>query len=219
MKLFAKGHLIFLLISFICSSQTQAFRLCPEGFAFFLWVASVPQSRLRRFIEVCPRAGKFINVCYRVGDAAPRPSASGGFAAFKQEPGGSPLLTDNRAVELSRPSFSNRNKREVEMPNTALHTKATLATDPGCCGNRSRNDVNICSNSIFPQKKLPILDLCLIPVAYQSCSPSIRSRSSFSGRLCVFCAKICPFLSSPLRLNAVSFFKPPHCLLFFRGHL
>lgn len=76
MKLFAKGHLIFLCISFICSSlQNTSVQILSLRLCFLLWVESVLQSR--------PGAGKFINVCYTVGEAGYRPSLLGGIGCIQ----------------------------------------------------------------------------------------------------------------------------------------
>lgn len=62
MKLFAMGHLIFLGISFICSSlKNTSVQILSSRLCFLLWVASVPQSRLRCFIKFYHGAGKFRN--------------------------------------------------------------------------------------------------------------------------------------------------------------
>lgn len=67
-KLFAMGHLIFLGISFICSSlKNTSVQILSSRLCFRLLVASVPQSRLRCFTKVYLGAGKFRN---GIGDAA-----------------------------------------------------------------------------------------------------------------------------------------------------
>lgn len=71
--------------------------------------------------------------------------------------------------------------------------------DPGCCGNRSWEDINICSNSNFSTKETPWMSewvwfLLHINLVF----PSMRSRSSFSGSLCLFCAKKLVFCLQPL---------------------
>lgn len=70
-------------------SETQAFRFSPQGFVFFFGLHLL----LHRCIGVCLRAGTFrnvcvcVSVCYTVGDAASRPSASRELAAFKRSSG------------------------------------------------------------------------------------------------------------------------------------
>lgn len=197
-KLFAKGHLIFLGISFILSSlwntnvQILSSRLC-----FHLRVASVAQSRLRCFMEVCPRAGKLTNVCQWCSLQVLRIGGNGCTQTFIwpykrvrvlscQTNGwlSSPLL---KSAWLCPPSFVFQ--QELALSGDAKHSSLDKGHSHPRSGLLRRPELERLQHLLkyyFSTKETPnsefvLVSCCIFIMFAKFCT----SRSAFSGSLCV----------------------------------